>query len=392
MKKPSSGYKKKPKLKNKKEKYLSYLFVSPQKKVSINEKIVKFLIYLALRLAIRPKKWKEPKKNYEIIDRAYKRIMSADFIFIPSSIAFFLMMSFMPILSLIAFLYSIPWINHELTEGHYVDASTHTTIFANDGIYYGDKELKIPIKLPLKSEYIIDKDSLSEILGKFIPGIDSLLKQLRILFSKPAGATIHSVNVGGIAATILSLLVSTWISAAGFSKLVYTQSYIYEHKFVGSYLTNKIKGMLLVVGFTLFLFGSLTINILLERWVSSFNIIEFWKDFILRSILIIGLAIATFCGTVLLFKFSPRFKIEIRNVIPGAMVTSIPAFGFLTLFGTISSLWSYGNYGIIGVIMYIGMAAIIITYFIFVGIITNAAYYKTFVGTKVKNKWRISNK
>ena len=394
MKKPSTGYEKKPKVKKKKEKYLSHLFVSPQKKVSFNEKIVKFLIYLALRLAIRPKKWKEPKKNYEIIDRTYKRIMSADFIFIPSSIAFYLMMAFMPILSLIAFLYSIPAINQELTEGHWVNGASK--IYKGGSVFYSDIHLKTPINLSntpgFNPTYFVDKDSLSEILGKFIPGIEGLLKQLRNLFSDSSGGGIKSASAGGIIATLLSLLVSTWIAAAGFSKLVFTQSYIYGHKFVGGYWMNKIKGMFMVFGFTIFLFSSLAVNILFERWVNASSFSETWKDFILRAFLIVGLGVSTFIGTILLFKFSPRYKIKIRNVIPGAMVTSIPSFGFLALFGTISSLWSYGSYGIVGVIMYVGMAAMIITYFIFVGIITNAAYYKTFVGAKVRNKWTLSKK
>ena len=95
MAKPNTGYKKKPKIKKKKTRYVSSLLIAPTKKVSLNERIIKFLIYIALRLAIRPRKWKDPRKNYEIIDRTYKRIMSADFVFIPSSIAIFRALDFL---------------------------------------------------------------------------------------------------------------------------------------------------------------------------------------------------------------------------------------------------------------------------------------------------------
>jgi len=56
--KPRIGYQKDPKKKKtKKKSYLSALFISGKKHhVSFNEKIVKFLIYIALRLVIRPKK------------------------------------------------------------------------------------------------------------------------------------------------------------------------------------------------------------------------------------------------------------------------------------------------------------------------------------------------
>ena len=69
MKKPSTGYEKRKKPKKNKNHYIGNLLVANPKKVSFNEKLVKFLIYLALRLVIAPKKWKDPKKNYEIIDR-----------------------------------------------------------------------------------------------------------------------------------------------------------------------------------------------------------------------------------------------------------------------------------------------------------------------------------
>ena len=71
MKKPRTGYDKSKKQKKKKNHYISSLLVANPKRVSTQEKIVKFLIYIALRLVIRPRRWKDPKKNYEIIDRTY---------------------------------------------------------------------------------------------------------------------------------------------------------------------------------------------------------------------------------------------------------------------------------------------------------------------------------
>ncbi|WP_161565660.1 hypothetical protein [Mycoplasma sp. ATU-Cv-508] len=46
----------------------------------------------------------------------------------------------------------------------------------------------------------------------------------------------------------------------------------------------------------------------------------------------------------------------------------------------------------VGAIMYIGTSSLIITYFIFLGITTNASYYKTFVGPRVENKRTWSKK
>ncbi|MCK5867159.1 MAG: YihY/virulence factor BrkB family protein, partial [Mycoplasmataceae bacterium] len=110
------------------------------------------------------------------------------------------------------------------------------------------------------------------------------------------------------------------------------------------------------------------------------------------SFSVISMFLSLFVGFIILYKFSPRFKIRIRDVVPGAMITTIPTAGFIILFGTITQLWTYGIYGVVGAIMFIGMASLIVTYFIFVGITANAAYYKTFVADKVKTKWTLSKK
>ncbi|NQZ66257.1 MAG: YihY/virulence factor BrkB family protein [Mycoplasmatales bacterium] len=366
-KKPSTGYNKKPKKQKEKKKsnYLSSLFINKKNtKISIAEKVVKFLIYISLRLAIRPKKWKNPEKNYEIIDRTYKRIMSADFVFIPSSIAFYLIMAFMPIMMIVLVIYQVPVIYEWLTTGH-------------NQIIDG------------KNVYVVEKDSLKIILSKFIPGISTLIDQ--------ATEVIHSggeqkINAGALTATILSLLVSSWIAAGGFAKLVFTQSYIYEHKYLGGYWSNKTKGISIVFAFSAFLFIALVVNILVQKEIEVSGMSEAWQEVILRLFLIVGLLIGTFSGFLLLYKFSPRFKIKFREIIPGTMVSTIPTAGFLIFFGFISSLWSYGNYGFLGTVMYIGTSSLIITYFVFVGIIANASYYKTFIGRKVKTKWTLSKK
>lgn len=155
---------------------------------------------------------------------------------------------------------------------------------------------------------------------------------------------------------------------------------------------NKLKGMMMVITFTFLLVIALTINIVMTSWIRESNMTDDWIDFFIHFWLIIALGIDLFILMIILFRFSPRFKIRIRNVIPGAMITTIPTLLFLSLFSFIAKWWSYGNYGSIGTIMYIGMASLIISYFIFVGIIANAAYYKTFVGDRVKTKWTISRK
>ena len=149
---------------------------------------------------------------------------------------------------------------------------------------------------------------------------------------------------------------------------------------------NKIKGMFMVLAFTFFLLIALVVNVSLTIWISSTSIETIYKHVIVYAFSIALMLVGLFIGFIILYKYSPRFKIRIRDVIPGAMITTIPTAGFILLFGTITQLWTYGAYGVIGAIMFIGMASLIVTYFIFVGITANAAYYKTFVGDKVKTK------
>ena len=354
--KPQIGYKsvsKKDKKKNIKSDSQSHLFKQGTAKVTLTERFIKSIIYVVLRMVIKPSKWKEPEKNYQIIDRAYKRIMSSDFIFIPSSIAFYLMMAFMPILSMITFLYIIPGVSPWL-------------LARNAG-----------------------PSAIGDVIGKFIPGTESLFADLQSNISQGRASSFK----GGIAvATLSSFAISTWIAAGGFSKLVFTQSHIYNHKFTGGYWSNKAKGIFMVLVFTLVLLTALIINILLTGAIKKTAWSETTKEVVTYSFLIFVLFFGMIIGFALLFKLSPRYKIKIKHVIPGAMVAGIPTGLFLALFGPITSIWSYHSYGAIGAIMYIGMASLFVTNFVFIGLATNAAYYKTFVSLKMKNKWTFSNK
>ncbi len=360
--KPKVGYQKAPvkKKSKKKESAMHKLFVSPKKKkMPMAEKVVKFIIYFALRLAIRPKKWKDPKKNIEIINRTYDRIMSTDFVYIPSSIAFYLIMAFLPILSIISMLYLIPGVSEFLTD----------------------------IRLD-KSTANAKGDAISDVLGSFIPGGKQIFNDIK---NAVTGASAGLTTAATIT-TVSSLFFSTWIAANGFSKLVFTQSHIYGHKFLGGYWMNKLKGMSMVLIFTLFLVVVLAANVAFVSWIASFNFDKNITKLITYIFLIPSTFVGFFIAFMALYKLSPRFKIKLRHVIPGAMITTIPTAGFIVLFGTITSIWSYGSYGVLGAIMFIGMTSLLITYFIFVGITANAAYYKTFVSNKVKEKWTLSKK
>lgn len=412
-KKPTTGYENNKKKKNdapKKHGYISSLVVSPNKTVSIGEKVVKFLIYIALRIVIRPKKWRHPEKNYEIIDRTYKRIMSADFIFIPSSIAFYIVMAFMPIFTLIMFIYSIEPIRYSLGSKEIFDVTVSLSNGSLEKIQMIQESLGwTPTDLGDAFDFsvygpkfadatIVDftqvgwtSDPLKDTLDKFIPGMGSVLDQIALL----GGADFAGAEVGSILLTLFSLITTTWIAAGGMAKLVFTQSHIFEHKYVGGYWMNKLKGMTIVLGLTVFLFVMFAVQIYINSLILQMDSTAAPKWAIqMTSYLFLGIAsfAMVFVGFLLFFKLTPRFKIKFKHLVPGAMVATIPTAGFLVVFGFITSMWSYGAYGILGVMMYVGMTSLIISIFVFMGIITNAAYYKTFVSDHVNKKWTISKK
>lgn len=341
--------------KGKKQSYAANLIIHDRnKKIPLTERFVKLIILIALRIVIKPSKWKDPKKNYALIDKTYDRIMSSDFVYIPSSIAFYIIMAFMPIISMIMVVSDLD--------------------FMHDLIYFDSKSSK-------------DNNAVAEIIGKFIPGMKDLISQVH----NAINGSSKFAQLGSKIALIVSLVISAWIAAGGFSKLIFTMSHIYGHKYVGGYWMNKFRGITMVVIFTLSLTFALAVNVYVDHLIRKSSLPHIWQQVVSYAFLIVGLSVLIFCGFVVLYRFSPRYKTKIRWIIPGAMTSAIPTILFLAGFGPITSFWDYSSFGAIGAIMYLAMAALFVVYFIFVGIIVNASYHKTFIG-KVEKKWTFSRK
>lgn len=323
---------KKSKQERKEGKWIRSILI-PGSKIPFGERIVKFLIYISLRIVIRRRKWKDPEKNFRIIDYTYKKIMSPDLIYIPSSLSFYIIMAFMPILTLIAIFLNIPFFE----EFH---------------------------------------EPAINILGGFIPGMSQILK----------GIQFDEFTQSHIIGITLLILVSLWISSGGFAKLIYTQSHIFNFPDTGSYWMNRIKGMLIVIFLTTFLSIALLLNIILEKYLWALIPGDTLRNAIAISIQLVVLFISVVFVILMLFKLTPTFRVKLRNILPGAFVVAIPTFLFFALFVYITSLWSYDSYGVIAVIMYIGMSALFVSNFLFMGITTNAAYNKEFVEEEVISK------
>ncbi|MCP4336320.1 MAG: hypothetical protein GY679_00520 [Mycoplasma sp.] len=350
-KKPRSGWQKRKKKKKwklfnnlhfikKTNRLISRILIRP-KKMAIGERIVKTFIWIALRIAIKPSLWKDNRKNYQIIDRAYKRIMAPDFIFIPPSFAFYLIMAFLPITLLVLLLTAnINWVS------------------------------------------IQAQDMLTKFLG--IEGSKAFIDTIKTMKS-----------VGAISTIVPLIAMSFWISSSGFAKFVYTESYIYDHEKFGSYWANKFRGMFIVLCITIYMTIAVICLSALPGIISWMGLKERttgW-NFVYIIMVAIGSLIGIYIGTLSLFRFSPRFKLHVRQIHPGAIATTIPLTLFVVLFTQLTKvLFQYKGYGQLSVFMIISASMFQISYYIYIGLIVNVVFYKTHFGEDTVHKKTFSKK
>ncbi|WP_027334584.1 YihY/virulence factor BrkB family protein [Mycoplasmopsis felifaucium] len=296
------------------------------------EKIIKFFIKTIMFAVIPRSSWKNNPKVNELINRIYQRFSSRDFAFIPVSFAFYLLVSFVPIMISVFLL------------------------------------LKL---LPLGLEWLF----FSAILSRIIPGVESLV----------AGA-----QFGGVAtyAVIIPLfLASLWVSSGGFAKFIYSENYIYRHESTGNWFLNRLKGFITVFWISIYIFVSTTLYLYTYKLFGfatshdkNAENIYFYISFSLY--LLVGLYI----GFSLLFKISPAFKLSWTQVAPGALIASVPTIIFISIFGYLTSLIDYKKFGVFGTFMYIALLVSIASYFMYLGIIANEGYYKTYHSRYTINK------
>lgn len=298
------------------------------------EKLIKFFIKIILWMVISKVVLKNKTKTNELIDRTFKKFNSKDFGFIPYSTAFYFLISFVPIITLLIFLLSI-----------------------------------IP-------NY--EKIFVEEIINKILPGVSSLIN-----LSKG----INSLGNAATYATIAILLFSSiWLASSGFGKFIYSQNYIYDHNNLGSWLKNRTKGMLIVIGIILYLFITSTFYIFIYDAFNKNITSTIGKNIFFYTSFLIYLFLIMYLGIGLLYIFSPAFKLSWSMINPGILITTIPNVIFIGIFGTLTSLIDYGKYGIIGTFMYVAMFISFLTYFMYLGIVANEAYYKTFFSTRTISK------
>ncbi|ENY69339.1 Hypothetical protein, putative ribonuclease [Metamycoplasma auris 15026] len=326
--------------------------VKNKKRQNLLEKIIKWIIYGILFIAMPNSLRSSKTKAKEIVNNTYLKINSYEFAFVPAGFAMYMFLSFIPTIGLVIGIVGLISPNYE-------------------------NVIKVII------------------LGQLIPGIEHVI---------PTFSGILKTAGGAVTFIILALSI-LWLSSKGYSKFVLSIDALYGHKTTNALWKTRIKGFLtsiiITISLTIFLLtysafltfildrvfdqGKLLPNIKLKdlRW--DFQII-FWLPIILFLPLLI------YCSLLISFKFSPNFKVKLSQINPGALIAAIPTSLYILIFGSLASLINYHKFGIVASFMYIILLLSIMSYFIYTGVIVNASFYKTFIKLPTIEKSRWLNK
>ncbi|ENY53739.1 YihY/virulence factor BrkB family protein [Metamycoplasma alkalescens] len=325
--------------------------VKNKKKQNLLEKIIKSIIYGILFITI-PRYIKSSKtKGREIVNSAYTKINSLEFAFAPAGYAMYLFLSFIPTIGLVIGI--IGSINQEF-------------------------------------EFVIKVI----ILGQLVPGIDKVI---------PAFSEVWS-NAGGATTFIIVAISVLWLSSKGYSKFILSLDALYEHKTQNAAWQTRIKGFItsIIITSALIIF-LLIISAFLAFILNNVFGIKITKDIVLKDLpwefqlifwlpTIFFLPFAICLGFLLAFKFAPSFRIKFSQITPGAFVAAIPTALYILIFGSLTSLINYKQFGVVASFMYIILLLSVMSYFIYIGIIVNSSFYKTFINLPTIGKGGWLNK
>ncbi|MBN3534783.1 YihY/virulence factor BrkB family protein [Mycoplasma procyoni] len=316
------------------------------------EKIMSFLMLIPLKIAIKPKWWKEKREDARsLVPRSLKKLSSAEFSFIPAGFALYLFLSFIPVviiaLSIISSI-DLSWIDPKL--------------------------------LNLKG-FII-----SDILNRYIPGLDNSLPQTLSIFSSSAWETT----------TFVILLLSAFaLASGGYAKFIESQSILYHHKNTGNIIMNRLKGIVYVLLISVFLaFVLILAGIAFYYLKQALEGRDYIYNSIFYIISFVFISLFFYFIWLFLFKFSPVFKLQIKHILPGTLISTLSCVIFSVLFGFLASakFVNYDKYGTLATFLYLSTFVFYISYFLYFGVIINEVFYKSFFGENTKNKYTFQSK
>lgn len=311
------------------------VIVATNKKTSIIEIILKFFIKMILFIAVSKSLTRNKTKTNELVDRVYARFTGRDFVFIPISFAFYLLISFIPIMMSVYILLSF--------------------LPGDLNVLFTDK-----------------------ILAKIIPGLLALTESWKT-----------KTDIKTYAIVIPLFIAAIWFSSAGFARFIYSLNYIYRHETTGNWFINRFKGFVTVLLIVVFMFIFVSIYLVFYKLFKIDKAPLYKQNIYFYVTFSLFLFATLYIGFLQLFRFTPSFKLTWQQVAPGVLIATIPTMIFITIFGYLTSLINYNKFGIFGIFMYIALLVSNMSYFIFLGIIANEGFYKTYHSryTISKKRW-----
>ncbi|QGZ97298.1 hypothetical protein GE118_00585 [Mycoplasma sp. NEAQ87857] len=209
-----------------------------------------------------------------------------------------------------------------------------------------------------------------------------------VLFPASNTGLATSADVIKFLIVILSFL---YFSSNGYGKLIYSSNYLFEHKRLGTYWGNKLKGIWVSLGTTLLLFAfTFLYTIVIQKLKINAEIFNQesinWESFLFYSLFSL---MFLFCMLLLWFKYLVSFKIKIKHLWRGLLLSLIPIFLLNISYHFISEIFlKKDNYsGVLNLLVIVGLYVGLIVYFFFIGLIFNVAYYRVFVGNRTYSRF-----
>lgn len=291
------------------------------KEDNIISKIIKFIISISLFFSFDRKNVSKAKRT-ATVDNTYSILSSSSFRFIPSSVAFYLFLSIIPIAVIVVS----------------IMGALNTTW----------------------SQFLIN-----ETLPRLIPGTQNLF------------TTSVDFKSANFLFLILFLASSTWFASKGINKLRESFTELYGYTDNQNFIIKRIKSLFVVILISLYF------TLLAICFVPMMNLIHKQLDnkigyealFYILSFFY--LLVFGYLGIGLLFKYISPIRLKWSYLNLGILTSLIPTILFLLLFSTICKFFNYEKFGAIGSFLYLIMFILYISYFLHAGIIINSSYYKT---------------
>ncbi|MBN4084468.1 YhjD/YihY/BrkB family envelope integrity protein [Mycoplasma sp. CSL10166] len=322
----------------------------------IYEKIIKYIISFFAFILIRANNIEKKDTRTKVVHKVYENFSTQNFTFIWLSITFYLLISVVPIIYIINFL-NLTITDNISTLTNHVEVLTKEYNTNNTSIFQG-----------LFNNIIFNK---------FIPGGQQYFNNNEgVEVIDDSFSKLYSLIPGSFIA-----IPSLYISAGGYGKIITAYNYMFSHDKVGTYWGNKLKGLFLVFAISILLFIFSNIYILIyasmiksglskTHWILDVFYLFFSLVFFLVSFLV-------------LFRLTPSFKLNFKSIWRGAIISTIPTFGLLIIYTYLNKVISYSKFGsAVGFFFTVGFFINWFSYFMFLGITFNEAYYKNYISTR----------